>query len=245
LGVIISGVRMISEPYNHILRRSEEVRVSTLVETMRKFVNEAFEALRPLSHRYEFVCRLRDCDEYGLYIGTWLRTKWGSNPRRYGSIVGNILPYIRRYGDELKEHVRGPIRDDFAEAVDLTRELKDYEEIREAVAISPRRLCRYDIGGLTTSRSIKTREKEVAELSLRTSSPREVVMGSSENDEEPWVVDVSYPGSPAVLEDVIDDVVRLYDRVEAKVSAVRSHNERIMSRIDQVVTPWRLLSAFK
>jgi len=64
-------------------------------------------------------------------------------------------------------------------------------------------------------------------------------------EDDAWYIDIESNKSLAVIEDVIDDVVRLYDRVDAKLSVVREHNQRIMSQIDQIVTPYKLLKAFK
>lgn len=242
MGVIISGLRIISEPYNYILQKSKDVHVYSLTRELEKFVNGSFGALKPLSHEYKEACQM-DKEDYSdggmLCIGTWLRSKY-SRHYKYGSTIDDIFPYIRKYGDELKEHVRGPIKDDFADAVDLTKELKDYEDIEETITISPRKLCRYWI-----HESVKTNEKEVRKLWLSTSSPKRVIMKSSEDDEDPWRIDIDNDDSPAALEDVIDSVVRLYDMVDAKLAVVREHNRRIMSQIDQVVTPYKLLNAFK
>jgi len=240
MGVIISGVRMISEPYNYILQKAKDIHVSKFNKDLERFLNNSFEALKPLSHKYKEACNMNeDGDTYYLCIGMWLRTKWRS--RGYGSHVGNIVPYIRKYGDELKPHVRRPIEDDFAELVDLTKKIEDYDDISEAITISPRKLCMYQTSWADDC--IEVSEKTVKELSLNTSSPKTVVMDSE--DDGAWRVDITYEKSPAVIEDVIDDVVRLYDRVDAKLSVVREHNQQIISQIDQIVTPHKLLKALK
>lgn len=240
MGVIISGLRMISEPYNHILERARDVYVYSLAKELKKFVNHSFDGLKPLSHKYKEVCQMKEEGYRGggkLCIGVGLRVKHSNYG--YGSIVNNIVPYILKYGDELKKHVRRPIRDDFADAVDLTKELRDYENIEETLAISPRKLCRYSI-----YESLDVKEKEVRELTLNTSSPKTVIM-KSEDGEDHWSIQVDGNHSPAVIEDTIDDVVRLYDMVYAKLAVVRDHNNRITAQMDQIVTPYRLLKAFK
>ena len=242
MGVIISGVRMISEPYNYILQKAKDVRVSKLAAELETFINNSFAGLRPLSHKYKVVCNMSEEHTNYLCVGTWLRTKWGRNSRGYGSHVGNIVPYILKYGDELSEHVRRPIKDDFADIVDLTKELKKYEDISEVIGIEPKKLYKYNMSWHDDC--VEVHEKEVKELSLNTSSPKTVVM-MTENDEDPWKVDITYERSPAVIEDVIDNVVRLYNMVDAKLSVVRDHNQQIMSQIDQIVTPHMLLKALK
>ena len=240
MGVIISGVRMISEPYNYILQKAKDIHVSKFNKDLERFLNSSFEALKPLSYKYKEVCNMsEDGDTYYLCIGTWLRTKWRS--RGYGSHVGDIIPYIRKYGDELKPHVRSPIKDDFADIVDLTKKLRNYDDIEEKMEISPRKLCMYQTS--YADDCIEVSEKTVKELSLSTTRPKTLVMASE--DEGDWRLDITYERSPAVVEDVIDDVVRLYDMVDAKLSVVRDHNQRITSQIDQIVTPYKLLKAFK
>ncbi|MBA7629274.1 hypothetical protein ES703_36772 [subsurface metagenome] len=233
---------MISEPYNYILKKSNDIQVSRLQSDLKVFLNESFEALRPLSYKYKEVCNMRDDgnSEY-LCIGTWLRTKWGRG-RGYGSHVDSIVPYILNYGDELKPHVRRPIKDDFADIVDLTKKLKKYENREETLTVSPRKLFQYNMSWHEDY--LEVSEKEVEVLSLSTKYPKNVEM-ISENDENPWNIGICYKNSPAVIEDIIDDVVRLYDRVDAKLAVVRDYNQQIMSQIDQIVTPYKLLKAFK
>jgi len=231
---------MISEPYNYILQKSKDIYVYNVAKGLENFLNKSFQALRPLSYKYKEVVNMREDERFYLCIGTWLRTKWGS--RGYGSHVGSIVPYILKYGDELKPHVRGPIKDDFADIVDLTKKLKEYEDIEETIVISSKKLHRYYVG--YGDDCINVDEKEVKELYLNTRSPKAVIM-KSENDEDPWRIDVTNATSPAVLEDVIDNIVRIYDMVDAKLVVVKDYNERITSQIDQIVTPHKLLKALK
>jgi len=239
MGVIISGVRMISEPYNYILQKSWDIHVYELKSNLVRFLNDSFGALKPLSHKYKTVCDINEepgRSTHYLCVGSWLRTRWGS--RGHGSHVNDIIPYVLKYGDELKEHVRRPIKDDFAKAVDLTKELKEYEDIGEAITVSPRKLHSYWM-----YRSLEVNEKTVNGLTLNTSMPKIVILKSDGDDS--WRIDISNDNSPAVIEDIIDDVVRLYDMVDAKLSVVREHNQRITSQIDQVIMPYKLLNAFK
>ncbi len=245
MGVIISGVRMISEPYNYILKKSMDIQVSTLQHDLNKFLNESFAALRPLSYKYKEVCNIHNDNDYHdhyLCIGTWLRTKWGRGSG-YGSHVDSIVPYILKYGDELKPHVRRPIKDDFADIVDLTKKLKEYEDIEETITMSPRKIFKYKMSGWK-AHYIEVSEKEVEVLSLSTTSPEYVRM-ISENDEKPWSIDIGYSNAPAVIEDVIDAVVQLYDKVDTRLSVVRDYNQQLEAQIDQLATPHKLLKAFK
>ncbi|GAH53029.1 unnamed protein product, partial [marine sediment metagenome] len=125
---------------------------------------------------------------------------------------------------------------------DLTKKLKEYEDIEERIVISPKKLYKYNMGW--SDGCIEVHEKEVNELSLNTRRPKDVVM-DSEDAEDLWKVDITYPRSTAVIEDVIDNVVRLYDRVDAKLGIVKDYNQQIISQIDQIVTPYKLLKAFK
>lgn len=243
MGVIISGVRMISEPYNYILKKANDIHVYSLAKELTDFVNDSFEALKPLSYEYKEICQMKDegyHDRGKLCIGTWLRTKY-SGYYKYGRIVNDIIPYILKYGDELKPHVRRPIKDDFADLVDLTKKLKDYENIQETMEISPKKLYKYHV-----YESVNVDELVITELELNTSSPRDVIMRPREGaGEDSWGIDIRSDKTPAVLEDVIDNVVKLYNMVDAKLSVVRDHNQQIISQIDQIVTPHKLLKALK
>ena len=49
----------------------------------------------------------------------------------------------------------------------------------------------------------------------------------------------------ALLEDVIDDLIALYEDAKKQIDAIKRHNERIQREMSEVVLPWKLSKELK
>jgi len=246
LGLIIAGLRIIKPAYDFCLQTAPKINTRVLQSEMEKFVTGCFQALKPLSYDFKEVTQITE-KYYGntytatLCIGEWLRER--GVYQKYGSSIDrpeDFFNCIRRYGEYLKPHVRKPIKDVFANLVDLTKSLRPYNEILVKLEIPETEVfehyCPYRGGDSTT---VTITSMVVNAIGVRTSYPWDLLLFKS-GEEEPEIRDITNQSKVSIYEDIISYMVDLYKRAEAEVSVTRKHNEEIMREMEQIVAPFKI-----
>ena len=244
MGIIIAGVRTIKQPYDYILQTANRVYTSSLQSSMTEFVADCFRTLKPLSYEFTEVCEVKgEYSSYKLCIGEWLRAK--HSYQEYGSTVDyseSIFEAIREHGDELKPHVRKPIKKDFADLVDLAKQLQPYDTLSVLHEIPRTEVYEYFIlreGGMSlTSFSI-------SKIGIKTSNPWRLLLFKDGKEEQPDDRDLTDDSKASLFEDIISHIVDLFKKADAKVSVVREHNEKIMGEMARIVSPWKIANNLK
>jgi len=243
MGIVIAGIRLIKQHYDFVLRMAEKVDTRTLQREMENFVYESFSTFKPLRRKFKEICTVTEktryyTSTYNLCIGEWIRRK--SRYHQYGSIVDHsesFLKIIREHGDELKPHVRKSIKEDFAKAVDLTKQLIMYRDFEVSVCIRPREvytyLYLYCRGGKS---GIEIKPVKIERLTIKTQSPTRIFYGKDTS------IQLEDESNVSIVEDLIDDLVDLFRKADAEVCKVREHNERVMKQIEDVVAPYKIVN---
>jgi hypothetical protein len=146
---------------------------------MEKFVHDAFQTLRPLTYNYTEVCDVKGRYSSGkLCIGEWLRVKYSY--QTYGSSVDGsetVFNYIRNYGDELKPHVRKPIKEDFGKLVDLAKTLQSYNEVLVKLEVPEIEVFEHHCPRFSyDDKAIRVTSMTVNAIGIHTSSPWDLLL---------------------------------------------------------------------
>lgn len=247
MGIVVAGVRLIKPKYDFVLKTAEKVDTRTLQRKMENFVFDAFRAFKPLRHKFKQVLEVKEEAPYGTYsywlcMGEWIREK--SRYYKYGSLIESpktFLKTIKKYGDELKPHVRKPIKEDFAKAVDLVKHLIEYDDV--IVDVEPRAKTVETYNFLAHKpEPVEIKPIEIGKLLIKTENPRRVYYQGSLDG--PYIE--LYDGANvAIIEDLIDDLAQLFKKAEAEVGKVREHNEHVMEQIEDVVAPYKIMSSLR
>lgn len=247
MGIIIAGLKLIKPAYDFVLEMAPGVYTDGLQSGMEKFVNDCFQTLRPLTYKYTEVCEVEHrWGKETLCIGEWLRLKY--RYQTYGSTLERseqVFTYIRDYGDELKPHVRKPIKDDFAKLVDLAKNLQSYNEVVVKLEIPETEVFEhycpkysYDDKAITITSIV------ASAIGIKTSDPWTLLL-FKDGEEEPEERSITDESEASLFEDIISHMVELFKRADAEVSVVREHNEKIMEEMSRIVGPWKIANELK
>ena len=249
MGVIIAGLRMIKPAYDFCLQTAPKINTRVLQSEMEKFVTDCFRVLKPLSYDFKEVIQITETSYYGnsystLCIGEWLRER--NVYQKYGSSIDrpeDVFNCIRKYGEYLKPHVRKPIKDVFANLVDLAKSLKPYNEVLVKIEIPETEVfehhCPYRSDDSAT---VTITSMVVNAIGVKTSYPWDLLLFKS-GEEKPETRDITNQSKVSIFEDIISYMVDLYKKAEAEVSVTRKHNEEIMRRMGQMVAPFKIATA--
>jgi len=249
MGIIASGFKLIKESYDFVLQMAPRVHTSALQDRMEAFVNQCFQALRPLTYDYREVCEIKEIwgdstYTHKLCIGDWLRLK--SSHQTYGSTIDrsvDVFCQIRGHGDELKPHIRKPVKEDFALLVDLTKQLIPYDELLVKFEIPETTVLEYNCPG-HDGEPITMTTMEITAIGIKTSHPWDLLM-FQDGEKEPKNRDITYEPNASIFEDVITHMVDLFKKANTEVAVVREHNEKIIAQMDTIVAPIRIGNSLK
>lgn len=247
MGIIIAGLKLIKPAYDFVLQMAPKVHTKGLQSTMENFVNDCFQTLRPLTYKYREVCEIEH--EWGkekLCIGEWLRLKYRF--QTYGSTLDypeRVFKHLRKYGDELKPHVRKPIKADFAELVDLTKELQSYNEVSVKLEIPETEVFEHYCPSYSyDDKAVTIKSTVVNGIGVKSSDPWTLLLFHN-GEEEPEKRSITDESKAPLFEDIISCMVELFKKADAKVSVVREHNEKIMEEMERIVGPWKIANELK
>jgi hypothetical protein len=246
MGIIVSGIKLIKPAYDFCLQMAKKVDTRTLQREIEYTVRDCFYALRPLCSKYQKVCDMRDAyGNHELCIGEWFREKRG-NWQKLGSPIehtNSVFSIIKKYGDQVKPHVRKTIKKEFAELVDLAKQLQSYEDLTVKLDIPPTEVFEHDcLGGDEPSIAIES--AVLIAVAIETQDPN-VIFLFREGGKEPDSRELNDEKKTPLFEDIISYLVDLFKKADAEVSKVRNHNEKIMEQMKQIVAPLKIADSLK
>jgi hypothetical protein len=242
MGIIVSGIKLIKPAYDFCLQMAPKVDTKTLQKQMESLVQDSFATLKPLSSSLQTVTRIHT--SYGtreILIGEWVRDK--SSYQKLGSIVWNESEFfkcIREHGEQMKPLVRRPIRNEFSQLADLTKQLISYSDLTVRIDIPPTEVYEHEC---SLGEQVKLTRKVVKSIAIETCRPYKILLdvGERENKERELTAEAYTP----IFEDIISYLVDLFKKADAEVSKVRNHNEKIMEQMKQIVAPLKIANSLK
>lgn len=255
MGIIISGIQLITPQFNKILGMMPKVNTDDLETQMLKTVYKSFRALKPLCYNYHEIKEIT-YQHRGSYtqtstlcMGEWIRLKSGSYGT-YGSVVDDYKTFwyvMKPHGHLLKGHTRQPIKNDFSDLIDMLGRLKDYTTVGVSHRIPETKVYEYDIPRAykdSSGKEIKEKTFNVSTLSFHSSMPSEVRL--HDKDEKNYVRrTLTDDANVSVFEDIIDHVADLYAKAYNEIGKVRLWNEAILKAITDIADTWRIAASLK
>lgn len=261
MGTIAETLRELKPKYDKLIDLSNKINTRRLQEELLESVFGCFHSLRPLSYKYQELPQDKfklpqdkfksSSSYYSLTIGTWIGKKW--RYQKYGSSISyerEFFDIIRKYGSDLVKYLRRPIKDDFTKLTDLTKQTKSYDETAVSIVLTaPRKIMDYSFPycprGYYGFRSettpiegkMKLETKIIKGLGVGTHKPLEVILHETIGNE---TLSINSESNVAVLEDIIDDALKLYRKADSIVGKLRQHNEAIMEQMKTIAIPWKL-----
>jgi hypothetical protein len=223
-----------------------KVDTRTLQREIEYTVRDCFYALRPLCPKYQKVCDMKDAyGNHELCIGEWFREKRGSWQKLGSSIehTNSVFSIIKKYGDQVKPHVRKTIKKEFAELVDLAKQLQSYEDLIVKLDIPPTEVFEHKCcGGDEPSMAIEP--AVLTAVAIETQHPHKIFL-FKEGGKEPESRELEDESKTPLFEDIVSYLVELFKKADAQVSLVRNHNQKIMEQMKQIVAPLKIANSLK
>jgi len=252
MGVIVQTILALKGRYDYVLQAADEINTGSLETDLERLVFESFEALRPLRSEYVVVGDLKD-DTGKVYeqigVGEFIRQRSGGDT--YGSNFRpdsewsrrRFVELMREHGHLVTPHVRASIQEDFGRLMQITRDLKPYDEITVSLEVDPPITVHRHTCNKYSNHLLEMDEKRVVKLFLRTSDSEKIVYNKVKDDESgywPGVLDVSYEANIPVVEDLIDYLVKIYKMAGELVDETKRHNEPLMAEMDTLASAYKV-----
>lgn len=193
------------------------------------YIFNSFLLYRPLSYNEH---RLYVTDNMIVTIHEWIKLKrsWRSRGS-YLDSYSDFYELICKYGDEMSQYVRRSIKDEFIRLVQLTKQLQPYNELAYTKDVDKviHILHDYDVTDVKSERIIAIR--------IETDHPDSVKLVYGHAEWERHTFNLLSLKSIHVIEDVIDDLMPLYEMAVKDVSAIKEHNDKILEEIKKLVMP--------
>lgn len=252
MGVIVQTILGLKDRYDYVLQAAEEINTGSLETDLERLVFKSFEALRPLRSEYKVVGDLKD-DTGKVYeqigVGEFIRQKswsdtYGSNFRPDSEWSRrHFVDLMRSHGHLVTPHVRTSIKEDFERLVQITKELRPYDELTVPLEVDPPITVHRHNYSYSRPRHLELDDKKVVKLFLKTSDSRRVVYNKVKDNESgcwPDLIDVSSEANIPVVEDLIDYLVKIYKMAGELVDETKRHNEPLTTEMDTLTSAYKV-----
>jgi len=252
MGVIAQTILGLKDRYDYVLQAAEEINTGYLETDLERLVFKSFEALRPLRSEYKVVGDLKDStgkvyEQIG--VGEFIRQK--AINETYGSSFRpdsewsrrRFMEIIRSNGHLITPHVRTSIQEDFGRLVQITKDLKPYDELTVSLKVNPPITVHRHTYNNYSNHLLELEDKRVVKLFLKTSESRRVVYNKVKKNESgcwPDLIDVSYEANIPVVEDLIDYLVKVYKMAGELVDVTKRHNEPLTTEMDTLASAYKV-----
>jgi hypothetical protein len=257
MGVIVQTILALKDRYDYVLRTAEDINTKTLQHNLDDLIFKSFDALRPLRSEYKVVGDLKDStgkvyEQIG--VGEFIRLK--SNYETYGSNFRpdsewsrrHFVDLMRSHGHLITPHVRTSIQEDFGRLMQITKDLKFYDELTVSLEVDPPITVHRHTYNNYSNHLLEMDEKRVVKLFLKTSDSERVVYNKvKENESGYWpdLIDVSSEANIPVAEDLIDYLVKIYKKVSELVDETRRHNGPLTTEMDTLASAYKVSKCLK
>jgi len=252
MGVIVQTILALKDRYDYVLQAVEEINTASLETDLEKLVFKSFEALRPLRSEYKVVGDLKDStgkvyEQIG--VGEFIRQKstyetYGSNFRPDSEWSRrHFVDLMRSHGHLITPHVRASIQEDLGRLVQITKDLKFYDELTVSLEVDPPITVHKHTYNTYSNPILEMDEKKVVKLFLKTSDSRRVVYNKVKDNESsywPDCIDVGYEANIPVAEDLIDYLVKIYKMAGELVDVTKRHNEPLATEMDTLASAYKV-----
>jgi len=253
MGVIFQTILALKDRYDYVLRTAKDINTVSLETDLEKLVFKSFEALRPLRNEYKVVGDLKDSagkvyEQIG--VGEFIRQKstcetYGSNFRPDSEWSRRrFMNLMRSHGHLVTPHVRASIQEDFGRLMQITNNLKFYDELTVSLEVDPPiTVHRHTCNKYTATPVLELDEKKVVKLFLKTSDSEKVVYNKVKENESgywPSLLDVSYEANIPVVEDLIDYLVKIYKMAGELVDVTKRHNGPLTTEMDTLASAYKV-----
>jgi hypothetical protein len=253
MGVIVQTILALKDRYDYVLQATKDINTVNLETDLERLVFKSFEALRPLRSEYMVVGDLKDStgkvyEQIG--VGEFIRLK--STHETYGSNFRpdsewsrtRFIELMRSHGDLITRHVSTSKQEDFGRLMQITKDLKPYDELTVSLKIDPLlTVHKHTYNKYAAFRVLEIEDKKVEKLFLKTSDSEKVVYNKvKENESGYWpdLIDVTYEANIPVVEDLIDYLVKIYKMAGELVDVTRRHNEPLMAEMDMIASAYKV-----
>jgi hypothetical protein len=253
MGVIVQTILALKDRYDYVLQATKDVNTRSLQLNLDELIFKSFVSLRPLRSEYKVVGDLKDSDGkvYNqIGVGEFIRQKsthetYGSNFRPDSEWSRSMfVGLIRSHGDLITRHVSTSKQEDFGRLVQITKDLKPYDELTVSLKIDPPlTVHKHTYNKYDAFRVLEIEDKKVEKLFLKTTDPEKVIYNKI-NENDSWIsidqVDVTYEANIPVVEDLIDYLVKIYKMAGELVDVTKRHNEPLMAEMDLIASAYKV-----
>jgi len=214
MSILVSKIQELKPDYDYCLKAARKLCTWDLTFEMQKFVYDCFAKL------YEQLPEYKSASEEQKYNDILT-----DRPDRFEL----AFLTVRSEGRRLKKTVDKRIAKEFAELVELTKELIDYDKLKFKISIPRTKV--YTCRALD---KVRIMPKEVNGLAIRPNLPHKVFF--LRNDRTLFGRDLRDMETFPSVEDVLKYLVQLYDTARSELQPIIKHNRRVMKKMDKVVS---------
>ena len=255
MGVIASRIVELQDKFKEVFALAGSVSTWELQDQMFRRVYNCFKPLKPLSYKYirlgkrEYLCRvygkseLKPKEAY-FALGRWVNVVWGY--QKYGTGIHwdteKFFFVMRAIGDEIAGLVRRPIKNDFAELVNLLKQLTPYTDLRFRKLSSVNRVYFFTSSG-SWRKELTITPLHFDSIQIETQRPYELILLREGKTVKTFTI--SDKETVLAFEDLVDDAMELYKQAMRQLKPIKEKNEEILGKMEQIALPWKLTEAVK
>lgn len=235
MGAITDIIKNLKPKIDMISKISNNIDTITLQNKIEDEVYTHFSALRPLSDKLVNICNIDDIRVLCIREFIQVRNIWAT--RSHFIRTSETFEYIRKFGRKIAEKVRNQIKDDFAKLVELAEKIKPYNDIHLE------RDVRKKINSYDLYRHVEICEFNVEKIILKTNEPYLIRCLCSNNKIHTF--SISSNRSITEIEDLIDELIEIYEDAQNAVNKIHEYNKRILCEMEQISSPYMVSNSLK
>jgi len=229
LGKIFDAINALSPTLSKLCNLASQCDTYALRKDMLNTVYQAFHVYMPLSNSQY---RIASTSRKEIYLGKWIRVRYEWNKRgSYIKSSAELYSIIKEYGEVMIHHVRSSIRDEFKYLVYLTKQLKEYKNFQYSLKIN-KTIYIVDSADVT-----KAMQYSINRIVLETDRPFIITVRDDDNGSYWSVMSICNLDSLTSLEDILEELIPLYEQVLKDITAIKEHNDQILEEMRKVTLP--------
>jgi len=247
MGKLNEALDELMPKYKELLKISNDISTRDRSRDIKNRVEMQFKKLKPMSHRLKHATVVEGTstnrwrgDWVRVGVGTWFRKSTYSSG--WGQQIWDIYEFLKEYGDHLKPLVRGPIREDFSDMVDELKKMTLYEDLNKSVIFDEPKTLR-STRMLSYDRKMSINEFEATGIKMSTNNPGAINFVPRSGYSGYGGHSISNTDSLFLLEDIIDDVISIYEESRNELQAAISLNKKSLERMADITAPYDIARA--
>ena len=243
--MIYEEIESLLPKWNELLAIASQIDTAKLQSQLLEKVFATFKLFKPLRHKMVKTPLSFSHDQ--IVIGKWIRLR--SSWQEYGSPVDGPFTFfglIKSKGEAIADYVRKPIQSDFREAAQIVAQLKFFEDIPRQIRFSPPLKLIY-FKFYISSDGFERGEFHASYVEVNSRWPSDVIFKKSHSSDSfsRYTLNLHDIRAATLLQQTINHLLPLYRQLKTEVEQMRTHNDKLLKKLDDVTAPYLIKQSLR